>query len=117
MRPPASANSLKPKIVGSRCFKLRSASFFTWKIISESAKQNGDSVSGLLRRSKTLSTTNEQQVHVKCGELAGEFGQAIEIAVRPSDFEDNIFSLDPAQFTQSVLECLIGREFRRKICK
>src|SRR5262245_19217970 len=72
------------------------------------ADHDGNGVRGLLGRSQTLIAGNEQHVYVEAGELARQFGQPIEIALRPSDLDMNILSLDIAQLTQSIPECLIG---------
>ena len=52
---------------------------------------------------QALIAGNEQQVYIEAGELMREFGEAIKIALRPSGFDGDVFSLDIAQFAARSL--------------
>src|SRR6516165_348125 len=70
-----------------------------------------------LGRLQPLIPPDQHHVHIETGKLAGQFREAIEISFRPPSFDDDVLSLDIAQFPQALAKSVIDRRRRRKSCE
>ena len=81
--------------------------------ITDSGKNDRDGRGRILRRQRRGRAERRDQIHLRADQLRGQSTEAIELSLRPSDFQDDIAPLDVTQFPHSLPDRIHERLRRR----